>query len=111
VDKDKKMDEDLSEKYQRRMDHLENQSKDFGRYGRTPKEVPPKPLTGEETKEEEKGVPKVSKERENYVRDPVCGQLINPETADNQTKFEKKKYLFCSQKCLDKFKQSPSEFT
>ena len=111
MDENEKIDEDLTEKYERRLDHIEKESQDYGRYGRTPKEVPPKPLTGTETKEEEEGIPDLSKERENYVRDPVCGNLINPKTSDHQTEFEGETYLFCCQKCLDQFKESPSNFT
>lgn len=110
MEEDEKMDDEYLKKGERRIEHIENEFPDYGRYGRTPKDVPPKQLSGTETLEEQE-FPEFKEKRQNMVRDPVCGKMINPETAEHQTEYEGKEYTFCCQKCLDEFEDSPEEFT
>jgi alkyl hydroperoxide reductase subunit F len=41
------------------------------------------------------------------IKDPICGMVVKSE--EFAFEFEGKKYFFCSQGCLDKFKNSPKE--
>jgi len=42
--------------------------------------------------------------------DPVCKMLVNPETAAGKYVFENETYYFCSNGCLNKFRQNPRAF-
>ncbi|HLM00900.1 MAG TPA: heavy metal translocating P-type ATPase, partial [Pyrinomonadaceae bacterium] len=42
--------------------------------------------------------------------DPVCGMSVAPGTAAGKYDFEDKTYYFCSNGCLNKFRQNPSVF-
>lgn len=42
--------------------------------------------------------------------DPVCGMSVAPETAAGKYDFENKTYYFCSEGCLNKFRQDPHAF-
>ncbi|MFZ5894716.1 MAG: heavy metal translocating P-type ATPase [Myxococcota bacterium] len=42
-------------------------------------------------------------------QDPVCGMSVRP-TTQHRAAFEGKEYLFCSARCLEKFKQSPHSY-
>jgi Cu+-exporting ATPase len=41
--------------------------------------------------------------------DPVCGMSVRPST-QHRTEFDGKEYLFCSARCLEKFKLSPHKY-
>lgn len=49
---------------------------------------PPKPLEG--------------------VKDPVCGMLVDPKTAEHHAEYRAKTYFFCSTECQDTFTAKPS---
>ena len=42
--------------------------------------------------------------------DPVCGMSVAPETAAGKYDYQGETFYFCSQGCLNKFKQNPSSF-
>lgn len=42
--------------------------------------------------------------------DPVCGMRVAPETAAGKFVFEGETYYFCSEGCLNKFRQNPPRF-
>ena len=42
------------------------------------------------------------------VQDPVCMMTINPQHAAGMLDYEGKKYYFCSDNCLEKFRAQPS---
>ena len=44
------------------------------------------------------------------VKDPVCGMSIDPSTAKYSTTYKDKKYYFCSEDCLNKFKAEPTKY-
>src|SRR5262245_38301426 len=44
------------------------------------------------------------------VLDPVCGMTILPGEAAGQTEYQGHTYYFCSEWCLEQFKQNPSQF-
>jgi len=46
-----------------------------------------------------------------WSRDPVCGMRIDEWTAEIKTEYNEKTYYFCSDKCLQKFKIKPKQFT
>lgn len=52
---------------------------------------------------------KHSIETEKFI-DPICGMTVAPESAAGQYDFEGKTYYFCSNDCLNKFKQNPRVF-
>jgi YHS domain-containing protein len=43
------------------------------------------------------------------INDPICG--MEADKSEISFEFEGKKYFFCSQGCLEKFKSSPKEFS
>ena len=42
--------------------------------------------------------------------DPVCGMSVAPDTAAGKYEFENETYYFCSEGCLNKFRQNPKIF-
>ena len=44
------------------------------------------------------------------VKDPVCGMLVNPSTAEHKATFGGRTYYFCSKGCQSKFMASPESF-
>ncbi|HSR67836.1 MAG TPA: heavy metal translocating P-type ATPase [Acidobacteriota bacterium] len=42
--------------------------------------------------------------------DPVCGMSVNPETAPHSLEHQGRTYYFCSQGCLEKFKEHPRHY-
>jgi Cu+-exporting ATPase len=54
----------------------------------------------ERTKEEKMGT----------VRDPVCGMDVDPATAAGSEEYQGQTYYFCSQGCLERFKERPESF-
>ncbi|GAB4231132.1 MAG: hypothetical protein Tsb0021_09440 [Chlamydiales bacterium] len=107
------------DKEERRFEHIESQSQDFGRYPRNPKEVPPKHITPTQSKqtheelmqeEIERVEDELEGETRRTVKDPVCGKILNPETATFSTTYEDEEYAFCCQKCLISFEDSPEDY-
>ena len=47
---------------------------------------------------------------EEGVRDPVCGMLVDPHTAQHRHQHEGRTYYFCSGDCLAKFKADPAKY-
>ena len=43
------------------------------------------------------------------IRDPVCGMSVKPSTP-NRFDYEGREYLFCSGRCLEKFKADPKRY-
>ncbi len=43
----------------------------------------------------------------NAMRDPVCGKLVTEETAQAETQYQGKRYLFCSRGCKVAFERDP----
>jgi Cu+-exporting ATPase len=69
--------------------------------GRASVEVAVKVSEHEEEKEEEEMV---------TVRDPVCGMDVDPGTAAGSVEYEGQTYYFCSQGCLERFRERPQGF-
>ncbi len=44
------------------------------------------------------------------VRDPVCGMIVNPDTANIRAEYAHKPYFFCSARCHDKFVIEPRRY-
>ena len=44
------------------------------------------------------------------MRDPVCGMLVDPHTAQHRHQHEGRTYYFCSGDCLAKFKADPAKY-
>jgi ArsR family transcriptional regulator len=44
------------------------------------------------------------------VHDPVCNMRLSPKTASYAKKYKKKKYYFCAEGCLEKFKKKPEKY-
>lgn len=42
--------------------------------------------------------------------DPVCGMMVNPATAAGSVEHAGKRYYFCSQHCVEKFRRDPEPF-
>ena len=45
------------------------------------------------------------------VIDPVCGMVVDPETAAGQSKFEGRDYYFCSVACKTEFDRNPGNYS
>ena len=45
-----------------------------------------------------------------HIIDLVCGMDVQPGKAAGSIEYKSKKYLFCSEHCLNKFKQNPEEY-
>ena len=44
------------------------------------------------------------------VKDPVCGMMVNPETAAAQTDYEGETYYFCAPGCKVAFEKDPGKY-
>ena len=44
------------------------------------------------------------------TRDPVCGMTVDPAQAAGSHQYEGRTYYFCSQGCLEKFRENPERF-
>jgi ArsR family transcriptional regulator len=44
------------------------------------------------------------------VQDPVCNMRLSPKTASYAKKHKGKKYYFCAEGCLEKFKKKPDKY-
>ena len=43
-------------------------------------------------------------------KDPVCGMVVLPESAQGKAEFEGKTYYFCSHECMVEFQASPKKY-
>lgn len=46
----------------------------------------------------------------NQVKDPVCGMMVDPETAPAHTTYESQEVFFCSQECRRDFEVEPARY-
>lgn len=46
-----------------------------------------------------------------WVRDPVCGMRVDDWTASVRTHYQDRDYVFCSQRCLQRFQLDPDQYT
>lgn len=44
-------------------------------------------------------------------KDPVCGMKVDPSKTQYKADHQGQQYTFCSQQCLNKFKQNPSQYS
>jgi Cu+-exporting ATPase len=44
------------------------------------------------------------------VKDPVCGMMVDPETAPAHTTYESQEVYFCSHDCRRMFEQEPARY-
>ena len=49
-------------------------------------------------------------EQHSWVNDPVCGMRVDEWTATITTEYKKKKYVFCSQRCLERFDSDTEKY-
>ena len=49
-------------------------------------------------------------EKHSWVHDPVCGMRVDEWTATITTEFNNKKYIFCSQRCLERFDANTEKY-
>lgn len=49
-------------------------------------------------------------EQHRWVRDPVCGMRVDEWTAEFRCEHEGQGYAFCSDRCLSRFKQQPTQY-
>ena len=45
------------------------------------------------------------------VKDPVCGMMVDDQTAAARSTYQGRTYFFCSQDCKDTFDANPSKYT
>lgn len=48
--------------------------------------------------------------REPKAKDPVCGMDVDPDTAAGSYEHDGRAYFFCSESCLNRFRQAPESF-
>jgi Cu+-exporting ATPase len=53
---------------------------------------------------------KTSDKAEGSVKDPVCGMLVDPHTAEHHAKYGERTYYFCSGRCEQKFVDKPTRY-
>src|SRR5690349_15667835 len=44
------------------------------------------------------------------AKDPVCGMTVDSEQTPYKIVYQKQQYFFCSQHCLESFKQKPNKY-
>lgn len=49
-------------------------------------------------------------EQHSWVKDPVCGMRVDEWTATIFTEYKYNKYVFCSQRCLERFNKEPERY-
>jgi putative ABC transport system ATP-binding protein len=49
-------------------------------------------------------------EQHSWVRDPVCGMRVDEWTATLFHEYKDKKYVFCSKRCIERFKNEPDKY-
>jgi Cu+-exporting ATPase len=53
----------------------------------------------------------VGTSEQNLVKDPVCGMMVEQQSAEFKTTYGGKSYSFCCEHCLHKFRANPEQFT
>jgi Cu+-exporting ATPase len=43
-------------------------------------------------------------------KDPVCGMMVEPDTAAAQAEYDGKTYYFCSVDCKEEFEEDPESY-
>jgi Cu+-exporting ATPase len=51
-----------------------------------------------------------NKTQDGLVKDPVCGMMIDPKTAQYKTAHKDDDHYFCAESCLNKFKADPEKY-
>jgi YHS domain-containing protein len=46
----------------------------------------------------------------NQVKDPVCGMMVDPDTAPAHTSYESQEVYFCSHECRRQFEEEPERY-
>jgi YHS domain-containing protein len=46
----------------------------------------------------------------NQVKDPVCGMMVDPDTAPAHTTYESQEVYFCSHECRREFEAEPARY-
>jgi YHS domain-containing protein len=46
----------------------------------------------------------------NQVKDPVCGMMVDPDTAPAHTTYESQEVFFCSSECRRQFEAEPARY-
>ncbi|NIN35899.1 MAG: YHS domain-containing protein, partial [Gammaproteobacteria bacterium] len=49
-------------------------------------------------------------EKHNWVHDPVCGMRVDEWTAEIFEEYDNKKFVFCSKRCRERFREDPSRY-
>lgn len=49
-------------------------------------------------------------EKHNWVRDPVCGMRVDEWTAEVFSEYKGQRYVFCSNRCLERFQADPVRY-
>jgi putative ABC transport system ATP-binding protein len=49
-------------------------------------------------------------ERHSWVKDPVCGMRVDAWTATKIVDYKSNRYVFCSDRCVERFKAEPSRY-
>lgn len=49
-------------------------------------------------------------EQHAWIQDPVCRMRVDAWTANVYTQYEGTKFVFCSQRCLERFQQEPERY-
>lgn len=44
------------------------------------------------------------------VKDPVCGMMVDPETAPAKVEYKGRTYYFCAQGCKAAFERDPEKY-
>jgi Cu+-exporting ATPase len=44
-------------------------------------------------------------------KDPVCGMMVDPKTAEYKSTYHEKTYYFCSPGCKKDFEKDPERYT
>lgn len=43
-------------------------------------------------------------------KDPVCGMVVMPESAEGKAEYQGKTYYFCSDQCMRQFQADPAKY-
>ena len=54
--------------------------------------------------------PEQGTEAQTEIKDPVCGMTVDPRTSELKYEYNGKKYYFCSEHCLEKFRREPEKY-
>jgi P-type Cu+ transporter len=78
--------------------------------GFSPSPIPATPSPSEDGVEVEIGSSGPEEEAMATVKDPVCGMDIDPASAAGTDQYAGRTYSFCSQGCLERFRERPQDF-